>query len=198
MIHGLGKIPINAICKWLTKTVTTTPPKYIEHKEFCWNCKLSSSELFYAVVLLFHDDVVQYQKFDANSAGNGVSLNLSFHPHNWAKSDVVHLSFFQNIEKAGSGVGFNVNSDELKTAPRKHVKIHIDKNSILHSGSSIDVASIDYNSGIQAKIMLISKADTEVTHSRWRLKKELLEAANIDYPFLKTGRLKGRICFSAQ
>ena len=193
ILKNITQKPIKIKSEWVTKTVTTDPPKYIPHQEFSWRCSLSSEDRFYGVLLFCYQNIIEFQKFYTEDSRLNLETRLSFSPHDWKNSNLVQISFYQNISSAGGGRCINIKDKILKEDPKSLVTIHIPKESIIHTGNLIHLATVRSVMEINAKLLLIDQADTESTHGRWRLKNIFREKLSASQKFLQKGRLVGKV-----
>ena len=188
MDYQFTQRPVNIECAWKTKEVTTNTPLYIPHNEFSWHCNLSSKEPMYVVLLLCYGKSTGFQKFFAADAQTNIDVHLSFLPHDWATSTSGKISLYQIVHRAGGGTNIDVEDEMSKREPKKLTKIHINDNSPIFTGNEYLVATINTTPKIIAKIFLVDKQDTEISHRRWKLKH--IEKTE-QYPiYLRQGKIR--------
>lgn len=193
IIKGISQKPIRLQYAWKEKTVTTTPPIYIPHQEYFWECKLTSDIKFYGIVLLCHKNITEFQKLFTEDAGRDLNVKLSFHPFDWKNSNLMGISLSQASSKSGGGCSTRIENQAFKENPKNFVKIHVLNESMVKTGHLIDLATVHIEKEVTAKLLLIDQLNTESTHGRWRLKKDLREGLSESFKFLKEGRVSGRI-----
>jgi len=188
---NLSKHKIKLFSEWKNKIVTTNPPKLIPHTEYYWQAQLNSIKEIYVVLLMNYNGTTEYHKFEASSSSNQIGISISFLPHDYNKSNIVGISFYQSTNLSGSGLRINIENEKLKTNPMDLTEVVIKETDELFTGEIINLANIKI--GIRLQLLIINKDDTEISHGRWKIKKSLLEGVNKNnFPFLFKGQHIGK------
>lgn len=89
-------------------------------------------------------------------------------------------------------LGASVRSASLKHDPRRKVDVMVSGGAALTTGAVWPLAvAPDFD--VTVSLGLVAVADTEKTHSRWRLRERHRAGLPAEYAFLATGRLSGTV-----
>jgi hypothetical protein len=92
LVPGLTRLPLNLSADWISKTVTTDPPKLMPHEEWRLSLDIEAAAPIYAAVLWYLDDAVSWGLWQYEPSER-IQLPLHFFAHDWRTSDEMHLSF---------------------------------------------------------------------------------------------------------
>jgi hypothetical protein len=193
-VRGLTQTPVRAASRWVPKTVTTDPPRYIPHTEWSWQCELAADIPLLAVLLLDDGRWLRWVRVGRSSAETMLRVRLSFLPYDWKRSDQIIVSLYQSARGEGIGVQVSVCSALLKADPRRHAQICLPDGDGVRSGTVIDLAKVSAGEPIRARVMLVAAGDTESCRcGRWRLKRGIAVELPPPLGFLWQGRRSGAV-----
>ena len=110
----LTAVPIHVSAEWLSKTVTTDPPRYTPHDEWTLMLKIGAEVPLRVAVFLSQGARTSWGLHPDDPATE-VDVPASFFPYDWTRSDDVQISFgWQRTA---------ITDPELKTDPRGSVDV---------------------------------------------------------------------------
>lgn len=182
-IAGLNHAPARITGSWVTKTVTTDPPRYVPHLEYALCFQVVSEEELLLVPMLLEDGQGQFAKTWRSKAKRESEFRVSFFPSDWRHSDKVHVHF-----------GYSATCVEhraLKHDPRSLVRTDWLGSHSITSGSILTVASIDAGQRIEWRVFVVTKSDTVAKRGRWALKPSLAAELPKEMRFVLNGTTSG-------
>lgn len=181
-IDGLIHAPAAITGAWVTKTVTTNPPRYVPHLEYALRFQIVSDEEF-LVVRMLGECQGHYAKTWRSKAKRETECRLGFLPVDWRRSDEVQVNF--------DGLRSCVEHLALKHDPRSLVNTDWLGEHLITSGSILTLAFIDVRQPIECRMITVAKADTIAKRGRWALKPALAAALPREMRFVLTGATTG-------
>lgn len=159
---GLNRIPITVDSEWISKIVTTDPPRYTPHTEWTLVIRVHADVPIRVVALLAEPDETAWG-LQPDGPAQELELRALFTPHDWAKSDDVHISFgYQRLV---------VTDPAVKLDPRRVVKV--ESGSSAQTGRVTIVASVPAHA-ISLAVFALTLEDTQARRlHRWRVKPAL-------------------------
>jgi hypothetical protein len=176
----LTQVPLALSVGWLSKTVTTDPPRYPEHQEWSLEVKLTASRPLHIAVFLDEGFACAWG-LRPGPASTDVSVTAIFLPDSWAVSDEVEVIFGWQRLIVSDGL--------LKRDPRDLVRVVAP--SVAVTGELVDIAEIDAH-GIRFAILALADSDTERRRrDRWRIKPRFVASLPARVVALASGRQSG-------
>jgi hypothetical protein len=171
MAAELTHLPVRVSVDWLSKTVTTDPPRYTPHSEWRLVLTLAASTPIQAAVFIRHGRDTAWG-LRPGPASAEVELRADFFPYDWARSDDVQVNFgWQRM---------TVTDPALKRDPREGVVVLAPRT--VETGETFAVAEVSAH-GIILEALPIAEVDTERRRQdRWRIKPEF--SATLPEPLL--------------
>jgi hypothetical protein len=161
-VPDLTQLPLAIDTEWLSKTVTTDPPRYTPHLEWTLRFALAATDPLRAVVFIQTPAEVTWGLM-ATDPANTPWLEVKFFPYDWAKSDDVQISFeWQRVA---------VTDRKLKEDPRTAATVVAPKEAT--TGVVVPVVELP-NHVLTLSLLALAEQDTENRREgRWRLKPAL-------------------------
>ena len=192
-LSGMAHEPVRvAGCRWMLKTVTTDPPRYIPHTEYSWECELIGEVPLLAVLLLEDERGLHWVRSGRKSAATALVIRLAFLPYDWKSSSELQINLSQRAFHELSSLQVAVHDASLKRDPRGLVKFDLTEGGIAETGSLIRAATITSQEPISAGLVVVAQSDTESCRgSRWRIRRRIPVEPPCALSFLTTGRRSG-------
>lgn len=179
-VRDLVRLPLNLSVDWISKTVTTDPPKLMPHEEWRLAVSIDAPSPIHAVVIWYVADEMTWGCWQYEPSAR-IDLPLHFFPHAWNSSDEVALSF--GWRRIG------VSDARLKVDPVKETNVLAP--STAETGQTIPVCKLR-NDPVTAAVFTVASEDTELRRRhRWRVLPELAEALPTDLLGLTSGHQSG-------
>jgi len=193
MLSGMAHEPVRVIgCRWIPKTVTTDPPKYIPHTEYSWACELVGEVPLLAAQILEDENGLYWGRSGRSSAATALGIRLSFLPTAWNTSDKVLISLSQQDHSMLSYAQVIVDDALLKRDPRGFVRLDLSDGGLVQTGTLISIGTVNSQNPLSAGLVVVAQTDTESCRcSRWRIKRRIPVDLPFALSFLKTGRWAG-------
>ena len=183
-IPGLTAVPVDASARWVAKTVTTDPPKYLPHEEWTLEWTICAGVPVLVIPCLDDGDCRHWARGSRSTAKASVTLSLKFMPHDWRNSNAVRV-VLSSPEAAPQTDRDDV---ALKADPRPLVRRGGDEAGRFSTGQLISLAEIAARPPLVARALMVCASDTEsARNGRWRFKGRLGLTATSDLPFLAGG-----------
>jgi hypothetical protein len=114
MASDLTRLPLAVSTEWLSKTVTTDPPRLTPHEEWRLAIRLAASVEFRVAVVLYSPAKGRWGLRPEHPASDA-EIMLHFFPHSWSSSDLVQINWgWQRI---------TVTDPEMKLDPRAYATL---------------------------------------------------------------------------
>ena len=180
MAAELTHLPLRVSVEWLSKTVTTDPPRYTPHTEWALALTLAAPTPIQVAVFLRHGRDTAWG-LRPGPASAEVELRGDFFPLDWTRADDVQVNFgWQRI---------TVTDSELKSDPRERVVVTAP--AAVETGEVFAVAEVPAH-GIILEALPIVEVDTEHRRQdRWRIKPEFSASLPEQLLPLTSGRQSG-------
>jgi hypothetical protein len=183
--ESLTRVPVALSGEWISKTVTTDPPRYTPHLEWRYLVSLHAPTPVRAVVLMRQGGALLWGLVAAKPDAV-VRLGIAFFAHDWTSSDAVQVSF--GWQRA------TVVDAALKADPRSVVSAALPSQET--TGNEIPVLELPSHD-LHLATLVVVEADTERRRlDRWRIKSDFAEALAPDLAELTSGHQHGRTTFS--
>jgi hypothetical protein len=187
-LAGLATLPVRGASRWVSKIVTTNPPKYIPHEEYSLVFAFECSVPVLPVPILMDGPTGLFVKSWRSAAKCEWELHLAFMPYDWTTSDAIQICLVAgNI----GGPRTQVEDPEFKKDPRRFVVPKIAEGRSVSTGCVLNLATITVGRGIAAKVIFVAKSDTDRRRGRWHLKQEFFPTLPQDLQFLASGDTTG-------
>jgi hypothetical protein len=180
MTANLTHVPLRVSVDWLSKTVTTDPPRYTPHTEWSLALPLAASAPIHVAVFLRRGRDTAWG-LRPGPASAEVELRADFFPHDWTRSDDVQINFgWQRI---------TVTDAALKSDPRGRVVVTTPQ--AAETGEVFAVAEVPAH-GIILEALVIVEDDTDHRRQdRWRITPEFSDSLTEELLPLTSGRQSG-------
>ena len=187
---GFKHADVTASLEWIPKTVATRQPVRGEHTEWRLSCRIVCEEApILLAVVLRTADAITFGRMYRHNASHEAHVSLAFMPYGWHTGDEVQINLTQTTAYIGSGARVGVVDGELKADPRRGVSAPV-PSATTTTGAIWTMAQMPSLS-MAAELVVVSKADTERTHGRWRVAAHARPGVPDGYGFLLTGRQSG-------
>jgi hypothetical protein len=193
LLNGMVHEPVRvARCRWILKTVTTDPPRYIPHTEYSWECELIGEIPLLAALLLGDGSGLHWGRSGRKSAATVLVIRLAFLPYDWKSSDELQINLSQRSRYELNSVRVAVHDASLKQNPSELVKLDLTDGGVVETGSLIRLATITSHQFISAGLVVAAQSDTESCRcSRWRIRRRIPVEPPFALSFLTTERRSG-------
>ncbi|MFD7161013.1 hypothetical protein ACFV9C_40965 [Kribbella sp. NPDC059898] len=172
--------------EWTSKVVRTGGPSGLLHDEWSLSIRFACDLPFRAAAFLDSDGVRQYARDWARHAEQIATLNVTFNPYDWLRSDEVQLT--------AGGIRATFESAALKTNPISATTVHIATGASSHTGVPLTVLTIP-EAGASLAVLPVRSTDTKGNRTRWRLRDKHTQALG-NFAFLTTGHRSGQLHLS--
>lgn len=162
MNNRLTRIPLAVDSEWISKIVTTDPPRYTPHTEWTLVIHVRADVPIRVVALLAQPDETAWG-LQPGGPKQELELRALFTPHDWASSDDVHINFgYQRLV---------VTDPAIKLNPRHAVTVASAPSA--QTGTVTTVARLPAHA-ISLAIFAVTLEDSEARRlHRWRVKPAL-------------------------
>jgi hypothetical protein len=182
MADELEHLRLELSAEWSSKTVTTDPPRYIPHEEWCLTVQLAAESSFRVAHILRCEQQLSWG-LSPKVPATRFTLAVNFFPHAWKTSDGVQINFgWRRV---------TVTDPALKEDPRTSVAVTLPATA--ETGSLVPVCEVPEH-GISVVVLGIASQDTEERRNdRWRVRPDLASHLPAGLEPLATGHQSGVI-----
>lgn len=195
LLNGMSHEAVRVVgCRWIRKTVTTDPPRYIPHTEYSWVCELVGEVPILAALILENGAGLRWARSGRRSGAPELVVSLSFQPYDWNASDKVGITLSQPRGDGLSCVQVAVHDDTLKRDPCRFARFDLSEGGVAETGSLIRMGTITTTSreSVTVGLVVVALTDTESCRcGRWRVRRRIPLAPPVALSFLGTGRRAG-------
>lgn len=180
MTSHLTHVPLGLASAWVSKVVTTDPPRYVPHDEWALNVELSCEVPVRTVTVVRHGPDVSW---GLNPAAPATELELAvkFFPHSWNTSDMVRINFHWQHTL--------VDDPQLKQDPPSSVFVTLPTQA--QTGRLVSVCDLPAHD-VAVLVVALAQSDTEIQRmQRWRLRPRLADDLPSELDGLASGRQTG-------
>lgn len=180
MSDGLTRIPLTVAPEWISKTVTTDPPRYTPHTEWTLAIHVRADVPIRVVALLAQPGGTAWG-LQPGAPTQELEMRALFSPYDWTNSDDVEINFgYQRIA---------VTDSALKLDPRHAVTV--ERAPSAQTGAVTTVARLPAHA-ISLDVFAVTTEDTEARRlHRWRIKPALAPQLPEQLVPLTSGRQSG-------
>ena len=158
MAGQVTRFPLEVAAEWVSKTVTTDPPRLTPHDEWSLVVVLRADAPF-RLVSLHRSPRELYWRLRPGAPSTEIDARVLFVPRDWSKSDLVHVDRWL------------VSDEAMKLDPRAHVIVAAPKTAT--TGDVIPLCEVPRHR-IEVAALALAAEDTEDRREhRWRVRPRL-------------------------